>query len=135
MADAAQSTEITIDPTTLLDELLFNGTFTLEVEVVPKIKAEFRVRTAEEDAKIGKQLAEMDIKGGLQADMEMGLLTLAYSALSFSGKDLSEIPPYPDRYNFFSKYPAPLIGVTLRRLHDFDQAVLKALGEDSVENF
>jgi hypothetical protein len=129
------NTALTFDSIELLDELLFNGTFVKEVEVLPKIKAEFRVRTAEEDAKLGKELANMDIKGALHADLEMGLLLLAFSTTSFAGKDLSELPAYPERYSFFSKYPSPIVDAALKRLHEFDAAVMKALSGDAVENF
>ena len=125
----------TIDATELMDALMFEGTYSLEVSVTPKSKAELRVRTAKEVGEINRTLGKINPQTNMEMETELGLLQLAFSCTMFDGKDLSTMTPYPDRYNFFSNYPAPIIGLCLRKLSEFDTQVEKALGGDAPENF
>ena len=124
-----------LDPTEVIDALMFEGTYVKEIEITPKTKAEFRVRSAKEVNEINRTLGSINPETSLQMSTELGLLTLAYACTLFDGKDLSAMNPYPERYNFFSNYPAPVVSILLRKLNEFDSEVEKALGQDNVENF
>ncbi len=127
---------ITLDPTELMDALTFEGTYTHKVPLNKKMFATFKVRSAKEINKLNSDLGKLSIESNPQFETEFGLLTLSYATLEFNGTDLEGMSPYPERYEFLSNFPSPIIAKALISLGEFDSAVNKALeDEETIENF
>jgi len=111
----------------IFDELLFSGIYTEVVPLTAKVSVEFKTKTAKEVQEISKNLQALNPTTDMQAQGYLELLHLAYSIASFKGTSLMDRAAYPERYEFISKFPAPVIVALQKKLDAFNDKINKAL--------
>lgn len=117
----------------IVDTIMFEGSYS---EVVPfgrKYKATFRSRTAGEDNEISQRLDGRTFNTMISYQNQSSLLTLAYALVDLNGVNLREMS-VKDRYEHVSGLPSQLVVVLTDLMSKFDQTVMQAM-EFGKENF
>jgi hypothetical protein len=117
----------------IFDELLFTGVYTEKVSIKGRLNVEFRTRTAEEMAAITREIDGTSAVLMATVMEKRNLLNLYHGLVSYQGKDLSTAK-YEDKVSFINKLPAPVVGLLMVSLYDFDMKV-EAATKEAEENF
>ncbi len=118
----------------IYDALMFNGEYSKQLTVSKNTSIVVKTRTGDEVFQVGQALEELRPGTDYLVSSYLSLLNLAFSVSHFRGNDLSDIKPYPDRFNFFKKLPAPVLDILAGKLREFDEKVSEAT-EYCKENF
>lgn len=112
----------------VFDELLFSGSYSETISIRGKLKIGFRTRTAEEMDSITRQID--GTSAVLMATMveKRNLLNLYYALISYQGKDLS-VMKIEEKTTFINKLAAPIVGMMMVALFDFDTKINEATKE------
>ncbi len=119
------------DPEELLrifDDMLFAGSYSEVVTIRGKLKVAFITRTAEQMDAITQKID--GTAAVLMATLveKRNLLNLYHALTSYQGKDLSGLK-YEDKVSFVNKLPAPVVGMLMVALYDFDNKINAATKE------
>jgi len=117
----------------IVDTIMFEGSYS---EVVPfgrKYKATFRSRTAGEDNEISQRLDGRTFNTMISYQNQSSLLTLAYALVDLNGVNLREMST-KDRYAHVAGLPSQLVVILTDLMSKFDQTVMQAM-EFGKENF
>jgi len=117
----------------IVDTIMFEGSYS---EVVPfgrKYKATFRSRTAGEDNEISQRLDGRTFNTMISYQNQSSLLTLAYALVDLNGVNLREMS-VKDRYAHVAGLPSQLVVILTDLMSKFDQTVMQAM-EFGKENF
>lgn len=117
----------------IVDTIMFEGSYS---EVVPfgrKYKATFRSRTAGEDNEITQRLDGRTFNTMISYQNQSSLLSLAYALVDLNGVNLREMS-VKDRYAHVAALPSQLVVVLTDLMSKFDQTVMQAM-EFGKENF
>jgi hypothetical protein len=117
----------------IFDELLFTGVYSEKVSIKGRLNVEFRTRTAEEMAAITREIDSTSAVLMATVMEKRNLLNLYHGLVSYQGKDLSTAK-YDDKVSFINKLPAPVVGLLMVSLYDFDLKV-EAATKEAEENF
>ncbi len=113
---------------TIFDEIIFSGTYTEDVTIRGKLKLTFRSRTAEDASAISKDIDDSQFKLFSTLNERRALLQIAYSLVSYAGKDLSKVS-IAERIAYVNKLPAALVASISDELVEFDRKVNLACQE------
>lgn len=117
----------------ILDQVVFEGQYTEELNIKGRLKVTFRTRTADEVTSISKELDALDYKL-IQTVMEQrAMQNLAYSLIEYNGKDLRNIKPIPEKLKLIGQLPIVVVSALSTALTRFDEKVNTACSEK--ENF
>ncbi len=117
----------------IFDEIIFAGTYSEVVTIRGKLKVKFRTRTTEETEEIGQKVDSTTANLASTLNEKRMLLNLTYALISYQGKDLS-LFKVEEKEKFVNKLPAPIVGVLIQALSNFDIKVYEAC-KDAEENF
>jgi hypothetical protein len=117
----------------IFDELLFTGVYSEKVSIKGRLNVEFRTRTAEEMASITREIDGTSAVLMATVMEKRNLLNLYHGLVSYQGKDLSTAK-YEDKVGFINKLPAPVVGLLMVSLYDFDLKV-EAATKEAEANF
>ena len=117
----------------VFDELIFNGTYSEKVLVKGKLQVTFRTRTADELETISMELDAT--KANLVSTIveKRSTLNLYYALSSYQGKNLSGMK-IEEKSKFLKSLAAPIIGMLMVELSNFDDKVWQATKEGE-QNF
>lgn len=118
----------------IFDELMFEGSYTETVRLSPRVTVVFTTRTADDYVAISKTMETLAPGTNALADQYLSLLHLSYALVNFRGQDLSQVTPYPGRYEVLKTIPASLVDAIQKKLNLFDKKVQEAV-DFSSENF
>lgn len=124
------------DPEELLrifDELIFAGSYTETVNIRGKLKVTFITRSAEQMDSITQKIDGTTAVLMATLVEKRNLLNLYHALISYQGKDLSTLK-FDEKVSFINKLPAPLVGVLMVALFEFDSKI-NAATKEGEENF
>lgn len=124
------------DPNELLrifDEMIFAGGYTETMTIRGKLKVAFTTRTAEQMNSITQAIDGLSAVLVVTLEEKRNLLNLYHALVSYQGKDLSSLK-YDDKVSFISKLPAPVVGMMMVALYEFDNKI-NAATKEGEENF
>jgi len=117
----------------IFDEIMFSGEYTEEITIRKKLKVFFRSRTAEETTLISREIDGKNYSLITTLHEDRAILNLAYSIVSYAGKDLSNTG-IDERKKFINKLPAVVISILSLELNKFDYKI-EAACKDGEANF
>lgn len=119
------------DPEELLrifDDMIFAGSYSETVSIRGKLKVTFTTRSAEQMSDITKQLDTQNAQLMATLVESRNLLNLYHGLTNYQGTDLSGLK-YDDKVAFVNRLPAPLVGMLMVALFDFDSKIQAATQE------
>ena len=118
---------------TIFDEILFSGEYQEDITIKGKLKVTFRSRTALETTDISKELDSKTFNLMITLQQERSFLHIAYSLVSYAGKDLSTLS-IEERKAFVGKLPSAVVALLSDTLVVFDEKINLACTEGE-QNF
>lgn len=117
----------------IFDTMLFEGSYSESITIRGRLKVSFRTRTAEEMQKVTHEIDGTSAVLMATVVEHRNLLNLYYALTTYQGKDISRLS-YDDRVSYINKLPAPVVGMMMVALFNFDSKVAEATKEGE-ENF
>ncbi len=118
----------------IFDEMIFSGEYIEELSLrAGKLKLSFRSRSVEDTVAITKDIDGKNFSLISTLQEHRALLNLAYSLVSYAGKDLKGMT-IEDRTKFIGKLPSPVAGLISIELSKFDNKISAAC-EEGEANF
>lgn len=124
------------DPAELLqvfDTLIFEGSYSESVSIRKRLNVTFRTRTTEEMQRITQDIDNTSAVLMATVVERRNILNLYHALVNYQGKDLSKVS-YEDRVKYINQLPAPVVGMMITGLYNFDLKVAEATKEGE-ENF
>lgn len=124
------------DPEELLrifDDMIFAGSYSETISIRGKLKVTFTTRSAEQMSEITRQLDTQNAQLMATLVERRNLLNLYHGLTNYQGTDLSGLK-YDDKVAFVNRLPAPLVGMLMVALFDFD-AKIQAATQEGEANF
>lgn len=112
----------------VFDEIIFEGEYSEEVSIKGKLKVVFRARSVEDTTSITREIDGKNFALITTLQEQRALLNLAYSLVSYSGKDLGKME-IEERKKFINKLPAAVVAALSQELSKFDLKVDMACRE------
>lgn len=117
----------------IFDDMLFAGSYSEVVTIRGKLKVSFITRTAEQMDWITQKIDTTTAVLMATLVEKRNLLNLYYALTSYQGKDLSTLK-YEEKVSFINKLPAPVVGILMVALFNFDTKI-NAATKEGEENF
>lgn len=117
----------------IFDTMLFEGSYSESITIRGRLKISFRTRTADEMQKVTHEIDGTSAVLMATVVERRNLLNLYYALTHYQGKDISRLS-YEDRVTYINKLPAPVVGMMMVALFNFDSKVAEATKEGE-ENF
>jgi chorismate mutase len=130
-AKAPEQEKPKYDPEELLrifDDMIFAGSYSENVNIRGKLKVTFTTRSAEQMADITRQLDTQNAQLMATLVERRNLLNLYHGLTAYQGTDLSGLK-YDEKVAFINRLPAPLVGIMMVSLFDFDSKIQAATQE------
>lgn len=116
---------------TIFDEILFSGEYREDVLIKNKLRVTFKSRTASDTSEITREIDKSSFNLMAALQEHRAFLNLAYSVVSYNGKDLSAAK-IEDRKVFIGKLPAVVVGALSEALVKFDRKTDAACAEGEI---
>lgn len=117
----------------IFDDMLFAGSYSETVDIRGKLKVTFITRTAEQMDSITQKIDGTTAVLMATLVEKRNLLNLYHALVSYQGKDLAVLT-YADKVTFINRLPAPIVGVLMVALYEFDSKI-NAATKEAEENF
>jgi hypothetical protein len=117
----------------IFDEMIFSGEYIEDVLIKKKLKLKFRTRSAKDTMEISKDIDSKSFTLINTLSEYRAVQNLAYSLVSYSGNDLSQMP-VEERVKYVTGLPGIIVGTLSDALAKFDQKIAAAFDEGQ-ENF
>jgi hypothetical protein len=112
----------------VFDEIIFEGEYMEDVTIRGKLKVKFKTRSAEEISEISRTLDSTQYNLVTTLTESRYILNLEYALIEYQGRPLGMMK-HEERAKFIGKLPAPVIGVLIDALINFDNKVAEACKE------
>lgn len=117
----------------IFDNIMFEGSYSEVITIKGKLKVEFKSRSAKDTSEISKELDAKSFNLISTIQEQRALLSLAYSIITYNGRDLSSMK-IEDRKEFVGSLPTAVVAALSEALVTFDMKVDEACREGE-ENF
>lgn len=112
----------------VFDQIIFEGEYSEDVTIKGKLKVVFRARSVEDTTSITREIDGKNFSLITTLQEQRALLNLAYSLVSYAGKDLGKME-LEERKKFINKLPAAVVAALSAELSKFDLKVDMACRE------
>lgn len=112
----------------IFDDMLFAGSYSETIDIRGKLKVTFITRTAEQMDAITQKIDGTTAVLMATLVEKRNLLNLYYALIAYQGKDLSGLK-YEEKVSFINKLPAPVVGMLMVALFNFDSKINEATKE------
>ncbi len=112
----------------IFDEMIFSGEYTEEVTIRGRLKVVFKAKTVEDNTAISKEIDSSNYNLLATLQEHRALLSLAYSLVGYSGKDLSQVK-IEERRKVIDKLPTVVVSLLSNALVTFDSKIDAACQE------